>query len=62
MLVQAPSPAGFRRVAYEGAPPLTLDFTPIEGGLHLVVLRERFHNRWLGKLRLTVAGDPLRPA
>jgi hypothetical protein len=61
LLIQAPSPSGFRRTVIRRSVPSSIAFIPREGGLHFVLLRERQHNRWLGKLRVPVAGDPLNP-
>ena len=65
LLVQAPSSSGFVRRYYRRTAPSSVTFVPKEGGPHLVVLREVGHNRWVGKLRVSVAGDPIdvvRPA
>jgi hypothetical protein len=37
-------------------------FMPREGGAHLVVVRELYHNQWWGRLRVQVAGERLREA
>jgi hypothetical protein len=34
-------------------------FTPQEGGVHLLVVREKWHNRWYGAIQLDVAGAAL---
>jgi hypothetical protein len=34
-----------------------LTFTVPGAGQYLVTLRERFHNRWQGRLTITVEGD-----
>jgi hypothetical protein len=59
LLIQTPSISNIRRHIIRKIAPRTLSFIPKEGGLHGVLLRELGHNRWLGKLRVTVAGDPL---
>lgn len=57
--VQGPSPSSHQtRVFYRSAP-AGLVFTPSEGGPHLVVLREAAHNRWWGRLHLSVEGERL---
>lgn len=61
ILVQAPTAGNVRRRVARRAVPLTIAFTPREGGLHGVTVREIGHNRWVGKLRVQVAGDPLTP-
>ncbi len=38
------------------AVPLTVVFTPRDPGVHVVLLREMAHNRWVGTLRVTVEG------
>lgn len=61
LVIQAPSPSGYIRRIIRRLAPADITFTPREGGTHLVMLRELWHNRWLGKLRVPVAGDPLNP-
>jgi hypothetical protein len=61
LLIQAPSASNCRRHVYRRKVPSALSFIPKEGGLHGVVLREIGHHRWLGKLRVFVAGDSLNP-
>lgn len=62
ILLRAPSPGNslIRRVTTTA--PETLLFTPREGGLHLVLVRELYHNRWWGRIRVSVAGEGLRTA
>lgn len=61
ILIQAPTAGNVvRRVARRAAPG-SIAFKAHEGGLHGVVVREMGHNRWVGKLRVLVAGDPLTP-
>jgi len=59
ILIQAPSASGFVRRIYRRAAPASIVFVPREGGLHGVLLREVGHNRWLGKLRVIVAGTAI---
>jgi hypothetical protein len=59
LLITGPSPSSFRRHNYRRTAPPSFAFTPIEGGRHMVVLREIGHNRLLGKLEIVVEGDPL---
>lgn len=61
LIIQAPSASGCRRHILRRLVPKSLSFIPKEGGLHGVVLRELVHNRWLGKLRVEVLGDPVNP-
>lgn len=46
-----------RRRAITRAVPSEVTFFPERGGEHLVMLRERDHNRWHGALRIQVEGD-----
>lgn len=59
LLIQAPSIGNIRRTIIRRTAPQSLSFIPKEGGIHGVLLRELGHNRWLGKLRVLVAGDVL---
>lgn len=61
LIIQTPTAANNQRRLYVRNAPSAVSFIPKEGGIHGVVLREVGHNRWLGKLRVTVAGDPLNP-
>jgi hypothetical protein len=61
LLIQSPSAGNVIRKVFRRTAPLSLAFTPREGGLHGVLLRELGHNRWKGLLRIQVAGDPLTP-
>ena len=56
LLIQAPSQANVIRRIYGRSLPTSIAFTPREGGVHGVLLREIGHNRWLGRLRVDVAG------
>lgn len=56
---QGPSAESYIRRVFSRAAPASLIFTPREGGPHLVVLREAAHNRWWGRLRLSVEGETL---
>ena len=55
------SSSSYRRVTYRRIVPATFTWTPVEGGPHLVVVRERFHNRWYGWIKLDVDGERLAP-
>lgn len=59
-VVSGSSPQSFVRQLFRLVRPSSITFTPKEGGTHLVRLGELHHNRWQGKLRLTVEGDRLR--
>ena len=61
LIVTSPSPENFFRHVYRRVLPASISFTPKEGGSHTVVLREVFHNRWLGKLVVDVAGETTDP-
>ncbi len=56
---QGPSPESFVRRVFRRAAPNSVLFTPREGGPHLVTVREVAHNRWWGRLRLSVEGETL---
>lgn len=53
------SSSSFRRTTYRRIIPTTFTFTPVEGGPHLVRIRELFHNRWYGWIKLDVDGERL---
>jgi hypothetical protein len=57
-IVQGPSQDSYKEKVFRRYLPQSLSFIPIEAGAHLVLLREQAHNRWLGRLIVTVAGDP----
>jgi len=57
--VQGPSAESYQRREFYRHAPQSLVFTPVEGGPHLVTLREAAHNRWWGRLRLTIEGERL---
>lgn len=61
LVIQAPSASGYVRRVIRRLAPADITFTPREGGTHLVMLREMYHQRWMGRLRVPVAGDPLTP-
>jgi hypothetical protein len=57
LIIQAPSAANVQRRRFTRVAPTSISFIPKEAGLHGVLLREVGHNRWVGKLRIPVAGD-----
>jgi len=57
LFLRSPSTATSRIV--QTLAPETWVLTPSEGGPHLVLVRELFHNRWWGRLRVQVTGDLL---
>lgn len=57
VVVQGPSESSYRARTYRSTRPSQFSFTPREVGEHLVLVRELSHNRWVGTVRLTVAGD-----
>jgi hypothetical protein len=59
MVVQASAPESYQRRIFSRLRPTALTFVPREGGTHSVVLRELGHNRWWGKLRVSVQGELL---
>lgn len=50
-------PGGYKRVVYSNTHPASLTFTVPGAGAYLVTLTELFHNRWQGRLTITVEGD-----
>ncbi len=59
LTVQAPSTSGYVERVYRDFAPERILFKPLEGGRHLVLLRELHHNLWLGRLTIDVDGDRL---
>lgn len=59
-IIQGPSVSSYRERVFRRSRPNTLSFVPIEAGEHLVLLREQAHNRWIGRLIVTIAGDPFQ--
>lgn len=60
LVVEVISPRGRRRTSeFTRSAPATLIITPEERGLHLLVLREKYHNRWFGSLEFDAIGDDL---
>jgi hypothetical protein len=59
LLITGPSPKSFQRHFFRRSVPSIVTFTPKEGGLFNVVLREVGHNLWTGSLSITVAGEQL---
>lgn len=49
----------FRRAVHRLTVPVLVTFTPREGGLYQVLLREVAHDRHFGTLAIQVDGDPL---
>jgi hypothetical protein len=60
VIVQGPTEAGFLARVYRNYKPVSISFVPVEAGDHLVLIREQAHNRWVGRLIVTVAGDPFQ--
>ncbi len=59
-IVQGPGPDSYKERVFRRFLPQQLSFVPIEAGDHLILLREQAHNRWIGRLIVTVAGDPFQ--
>lgn len=57
MIVQGPTEDSYVERTFRRFKPTTLSFVPLAAGEHLVLLRETAHNRWIGRLRITVVGD-----
>lgn len=62
LIVAAPTRAGYVHRYFRHQRPPSLTFFPVEGGEHLVLLREVGHNRYHGKLLVDVAGDEIQEA
>lgn len=60
LLIQGPSPQSYVYRVFRRSKPTTLIFTPREGGSHLITLREFAHNKWWGRLVVSVDGQPLQ--
>lgn len=61
VMVTAPTMANFDRTYLERVASVQIGFLPVEGGRHLVTLREVAHNRAYGTLVVDVAGDVTDP-
>jgi hypothetical protein len=48
---------GFKREIFRNRPPRSFTFVPTEAGVYLLRLKELYHNRWQGRLLVTVAGE-----
>ena len=55
------STASFRRTQFRRIAPTSYTFTPRDGGKHIVIVREAYHNRWCGSCRFDVVGERLEP-
>jgi hypothetical protein len=60
MIVQGPTAVSYLERVFRRSRPSALSFIPNEAGQYLVLLREQAHNRWIGRLLVTVAGDPFQ--
>jgi hypothetical protein len=58
-IVQGSADESYVRQTFELFVPPSVVFTPIEGGRHVVMVRELGHNRWWGRLEVDVAGELL---
>jgi hypothetical protein len=59
LLITGPSPTSFRRRIFSLIVPTSITITPVEGGLHTIVLREVGHNLWRGSIEVQVEGDQI---
>lgn len=57
LIVQGTAPEAYQRRVIAKSAPEALVVTPREGGPHSVVLREMGHNRWWGRISVSVGGD-----
>jgi len=60
MIVQGPDADSYKERVFRKYKPQTLSFVPLAAGEHLVLLREQAHNRWVGRIVVTVLGDPFQ--
>lgn len=60
LIVQGPTEDGYIERTFRRFKPSTISFVPLAAGEHLVLLREQAHNRWVGRLRINVVGDPFQ--
>jgi hypothetical protein len=56
-IVQGPTEESYIGRTFRRFRPSALSFVPVAAGEHLVLLREQGHNRWVGRLRITIVGD-----
>lgn len=61
-VVQGTADGSYWRQMFDLFAPPSVAFTPIEGGPHVVMVRELGHNRWWGRLEIDVAGELLEVA
>ena len=59
LIIRPPTNANIIRRHFTDRIPATISFRPLEGGEHLVLLREMAHNRYTGTLTIEVEGDSL---
>jgi hypothetical protein len=57
-IVQGPSEDSYKERVFRRTAPKSISFQPISSGMHMIILREQAHNRWIGRLFIDVAGDP----
>lgn len=48
----------YRRVVFERFVPETFAFKVTDAGKYFILIHERFHNRWQGRIDIEVEGDP----
>lgn len=56
-ITQESGAATFQRSTFSNLAPSQLAFVPREGGVCLVRLAEKHHNRWFGSLEIPIAGE-----
>ena len=59
VIVQPPTEdgTGYIQKIFRNFIPSSFTFTPINAGDHLVLVKELGHNRWQGRLLITIEGD-----
>lgn len=50
--------SAYRREAYTRFAPETFAFKVSGAGKYFILIKERFHNQWQGRLEITVEGEP----
>ncbi len=48
----------YRRILFQRFVPPSFTFKVTGAGKYLILIRERFHNQWQGRLSIEVTGDP----
>ena len=57
--LSGPTEGQYQRTLYTTSKPAAVVLVPRVKGQHFILLRERFHNRWQGRLLVDVLGDDM---